>query len=108
MDPETAKQIIERTWIKQVHVDEEGYFSNCAPECDDCFWHDYFDVHTTPLMEFIKPLCETFEVTSHATAKRPEKVYTYYAPTEKAINFLIKHAMPQIETAAKGFIGVQD
>lgn len=87
-----AVEIIRQKWVKQVHVDEEGEFSDCPPDCDDCTWKEHFDYHNTPLMDELIFFCDTFPVKS-----RYGKVYTYYKPTEKAYAYLIKNAMKEIE-----------
>ena len=78
MEQVNFEQIIKLMWLKQVHVDEGGYFSDCPDYCDDCFWFDYFDIHATPRFNEFRHLCISFAVSSQY------KSYTYYAPTQEA------------------------
>lgn len=95
----TPEGVIKKAWIGQVHVDEEGYFSDCPSFCDDCFWSSHFDVRKTPRIAEVKKLCETFQVRSHN-----EKAYTYFSPTPAAIEFLIKNCPAEIEQARQQLI----
>jgi len=35
------EEIVRKYLTSQVHVTEDGYFSDCPPYCDDCFWYSY-------------------------------------------------------------------
>ena len=76
--------VVKKSWINRVHVDESGSFSTCDEFCDDCFWFDHLDVHAIPESALLraKQLSTTFTVSGRS------KVYTYYAPTDAAIQFL--------------------
>jgi len=89
-DKKTLEEMIKILYIKRVHVDEMGYFSICPDSCDDCFFYEYFDVKSTPRIQEVKKLSNRFFVRSR------KKRYTYYAPTEKAIKYLVKNCQKQI------------
>ncbi len=37
----SPEEIVKKYLVGQVHVTEDGYFSDCPPYCDDCFWYSY-------------------------------------------------------------------
>jgi hypothetical protein len=88
----TPEGVIEKAWIRQIHVDEDGCFSDCPSFCDDCVWLSYWDTRKTPLIREVKKLSETFQVRSYQG-----KAYTYFSPTPEAIQFLINNCVVEIE-----------
>lgn len=84
---ENEKQIAEKIFFSEVHVDEMGYFSNCPPYCDDCFWlkhvkREYIDA--------VRSVAEKFFVRSHRG-----KTYTYYLADDQVLVHLIK-TLPKV------------
>jgi hypothetical protein len=88
----TQEEVIREAWIDRVHVDESGCFSTCGEFCDDCVWHDHWNVHKVPSLLEVKRLSKPFLVSSEKG-----KEYRYYAPTPEAIAHLIVHCPEQIE-----------
>ena len=71
------EELVRMFFIATVRVDEEGYFSTCGPECDDCFDWEYFTKDTP--ME-IRRKGRKFEVYNRKGYR-----YWYYGPTDEAI-----------------------
>ena len=78
----TNESIVLAHWIKKVGVDEFGFFDHTENP-----YHviDYVDVHSTPHLDKVLPLCTQVFVESPTAGK----VYTYYRPTSMAVEFLL-------------------
>lgn len=74
------EQLASILFIDKVHVTEDGYFSDCPPYCDDCFFYDYV---VNPYYKDVKDIATTFIVKS-----KKGKTYTYYSPNLKVLSLL--------------------
>jgi len=90
------EEVVRKSWVEAVHVDEDGSFSDCPDYCDDCFWHSHWDVHTVPAAALpkVKNLSNTFVVRSSYG-----KNYTYFAPTNESVQYLLDNFQTDIDEA---------
>jgi hypothetical protein len=96
MHRDIAETVIMKSWTKKVHITPGDEFSTCSSDCECCSYRAAFDVYTTPRIDKVKLLCDTFNVKG-----RNGKVYTYFAVSQTAIEFLIENCMESIESEAE-------
>lgn len=75
-------KLLQHVFTDRVHVTEDGYFSDCGPYCDDCFWFTHVQKPYCDDND-VRRIAETFTVRSEKG-----KVYTYYKPSTAIFNIL--------------------
>jgi len=73
-------KLLEYIFTNQVHITDEGFFSECDEFCDDCIYIRYIE---KPYYNDVKEHTESFTVKS-----KNGKSYTYYSPNEKVLKIL--------------------
>ncbi|MEM1804923.1 MAG: hypothetical protein QXI77_02920 [Nanopusillaceae archaeon] len=75
------EKLLKKIFVSRVHVTEDGYFSDCDPYCDDCFWREYI---VSPYWQSVQNEAECFYV------KGKKKTYKYFIPTPEILMKLKK------------------
>jgi len=73
-------KLLEHVFTDEVHVTEDGYFSECDRFCDDCFWFKYI---VKPYYNDVRDITNTFIIKGNNG-----KSYTYYKPNSDALKIL--------------------
>lgn len=78
-----------KIFVGLVHVNEEGYFSDCPPYCDDCVWRPHVK---REYIDHVRDVAARFTVRS-----RRGKAYTYYRADDKVLAYLMQKLPDVVE-----------
>jgi hypothetical protein len=82
----SAAEAVRTWWVKKIHVNEDGEFSDCPPYCDDCVWVEVWGAAPKEIKD---------SAPYYSVRGRHGKVYFYRRVDEKSFQLALHH--PELE-----------